>query len=220
MFKGAIFDMDGVLVDNIPVHMKAFGEYARRRGVAVDTSIVMSMSGRSNAEIFDALFPREVVESVGTKRLGDEKEAIYREIYAPALAPARGLVDFLNGLKECGVKLAVGTSAPRANLDFVLDGLDLRTRFDTLVDLDMVTRAKPDPEIYLTAVERLGLRAEECIVFEDAIAGIEAARAAGIKVVALSTSIAAERLLQTPGVVLAVPDFAELSFTQLNDLLK
>lgn len=220
MFKGAIFDMDGVLVDSIKVHMEAFAEYARRRGVTVDTSIVMAMSGYGNDEIFEALFPREIVESVGAKRLGDEKEAIYREIYAPTLAPMRGLVDFLDALMRHGVKLAVGTSAPKANLDFVLDGLGLRPYFDALVYSDMVTRSKPDPEIYLRATHDLGLAAEECLVFEDAIAGVEAARAAGVKVVALSTSIAAERLLQTPGVVLAVPDFAGLSFTQLNDLLK
>lgn len=220
MFKGAIFDMDGVLVDNIKVHMEAFTEYARRHGVEADTSIVMSMSGRSNAEIFEKLFPREVVERVGTKRLGDEKEEIYREIYAPALAPARGLVDFLTEIKGHGVRLAVGTSAPRANLDFVLDGLGLRSDFDVVVDADMVTRCKPDPEIYLRAMHGLGLRAEECLVFEDAIAGIEAAHAAGIRVVALSTSIAAERLEQTQGVILAVPDFRNIGFEQLNDLLK
>lgn len=219
MFKGAIFDMDGVLVDNMKVHMEAFAELARRHGAAIDIAHVLSLAGKGNAELFEETFPREVLESVGIDALGREKEAIYRELYAPRLAPTGGLMAFLDELRARGVRLAVGTSAPKANLDFVFDGLGLRSRFDAVIDAEMVTRCKPDPEIYLRAVAELGLTAAECLVFEDAVAGIESARAAGVEVVALSTSIPAERLEGMPGVALVIPDFTGVNFARLNDLL-
>ncbi len=219
MFKGAIFDMDGVLVDNMKIHMEAFAEIARRYGVPVDTYEVLGMAGKGNDEIFRVIFPADVVERFGTKSLGDEKEALYREIYAPLLTPTTGLIAFLDELKSHGVKIAVGTSACHENMDFVFDGLGIRRYFDAIVNIDMVTRAKPDPEIYLLALHELGLTGGECIVFEDAIAGIRAATAAGIKTVALSTSIPAETLRNTPGVSLVVPDFTGLNFSALSTLL-
>jgi beta-phosphoglucomutase family hydrolase len=219
MLKGAIFDMDGVLVDNMKIHMEAFSAIARRYGVAVDTYSVLGMAGKGNDEIFRLIFPADVVERVGTARLGEEKEAVYREMYAPLLAPTRGLMEFFDDLQAHGVRIAVGTSAPKVNMDFVFDGLGIRRRFAAIVNVDMVKRAKPDPEIYLRALEGLGLAADECLVFEDAMAGIEAARAAGIKVVALSTSIPASTLVATPGVALATPDFTRLDFATLSALL-
>lgn len=211
--------MDGVLVDNMKIHMEAFAELSRRHGVDVDIAHVLSLAGKGNAELFGEVFPRETVERVGVAALGREKEAIYRELYAPRLAPTGGLIAFLDELRSAGVKMAVGTSAPTANLDFVFDGLGLRPYFDAVVNADMVTRCKPDPEIYLRGLQELDLDASQCIVFEDAIAGIQAAAAAGIKVVALSTSIAAAELKRTSGVALTVADFTELTFDILDTLL-
>ena len=220
MLRGAIFDMDGVLVDNMKVHMKAFGEYARRHGVEVDTARAMSMNGQGNADFFGALFPREIIERVGVDTLAREKEALYREMYAPMLTPARGLVALLGEFRANGVRMAVGTSAITANLDFVLDGLGIRGYFDALVTSDMVTRTKPDPEIYLRALAGLGLQGGDCLVFEDAVAGIQAAQAAGIGSVALATSLDKTTLEHTPGVVLAIDDFTEINFAALQALLR
>lgn len=211
--------MDGVLVDNLKIHMRAFGATARRYGVDFDEEHVMSFNGMGNAEIFAAVFPPEIVARVGVDALAREKEALYREMFAPMLAPAKGLIPLLNDLKANGVKLAVGTSAIQANLDFVLDGLGIRAYFDVLVNSEMVRRAKPAPDIYLRALQELDLPADECFVFEDAIAGIEAAHAAGIKVVALSTSTEAETLERLNGVTFVEPNFQDLTYNALNTLL-
>jgi HAD superfamily hydrolase (TIGR01509 family) len=219
MLRGAIFDMDGVLVNNMKIHMEAFAEIAKRYGVSVDIEHVLSMAGKGNAQLFGEIFPDEIVKRVGVDALGEEKEAIYREMYGPLLAPTKGLVAFLEGLRAHGVRLAVGTSAPGVNMDFVLDGLDIRRLFDAEVTVDMVSRAKPDPEIYLRALSELGVEASESLVFEDALAGIQAGVAAGMKVVALSTTIPAERLASTPGVVMVAPDFTSLDYDRLNALL-
>ena len=210
--------MDGVLVDNMMIHMEAFAAIARRYGAPVDIYTVLGMAGKGNDQIFREIFPADIVERVGTDALGAEKEAIYRDLYAPRLAPTPGLIALLDSLRARGVKLAVGSSAPIANVDFVFDGLGIRHYFDAVVNVDMVTRAKPDPEIYLLALSRLGLAASDCLVFEDAVAGIQAAQAAGIKTVALSTTIDGSILRSTPGVVLTIPDFTRLDLATLDRL--
>jgi beta-phosphoglucomutase family hydrolase len=219
MLQGAIFDMDGVLVDNLKIHMKALGAIARRYGLELDEEYAMSLNGMGNADFFGAVFPREIIDRIGLDSLSGEKEALYREMYAPLLAPAPGLIELLDDLKAHGVKLAVGTSAITANLDFVLDGLGIRSRFDALVTSEMVAHAKPAPDIYLRALEKLGLPASACIVFEDAIAGIEAAAGAGVKSVALSTSTGADILDALPGVALTVGNFTTLDYRKLDALL-
>jgi beta-phosphoglucomutase family hydrolase len=219
MLRGAIFDMDGVLVDNMKVHTVAFIRFASRYGVDMDADTLLTVAGMGNEEIFARLFPAEVVERVGAVALADEKEALYREIYAATITPAGGLVELLDELRGHGVKTAVGTSAITANLDFVLDRLDIRRRFDALVNADMVTRTKPDPEIYLRALSELGIRADEALVFEDAPIGIRAAAAAGIKVVALATSHERAAVENLPGVVLTIDDFTEVDFARLGELL-
>jgi HAD superfamily hydrolase (TIGR01509 family) len=217
--KGAIFDMDGVLVDNMRVHLRALGEFARSFGVeTIDEERLMSMNGMASSEFFKVMLPPEVIERIGYRQLNIAKEQLYREMYAPELTAAAGLIALLEDFRSHGVKMAVGTSAITENLDFVLDGLGIRHFFDVLVTADMVVRAKPDPAIYLRALSELGLSAGECLVFEDALKGIEAARAAGIKTVALSTSTAASVLAATPGVVLTAADFTSLDFEKLNSL--
>ncbi len=219
MLKGVIFDMDGVLVDNMAVHMEAFTEIARRYGVGLDIKATLGMAGKGNGEIFEALFPAGIVHKAGVQALGDEKEAVYREIYAPKLAPVPGLIGFLDRLKAAGIRIAVGTSAPKANMDFVFDGLGIRRYFDVIVNGDMVARCKPDPEIYQVAAAELRLQPGECLVFEDALAGIEAARSAGIKVVALSTTLDEPVLDATPGVAMIIRDFTNLGTDKLQALL-
>ncbi len=221
MLRGAIFDMDGVLVDNMGFHLKALSEYARRLGGGnIDREQLLAMNGMGNAEFLRATFSAEIIEREGgIAAVGAAKEALYREIYAPHLTPARGLVELLEDLRAGGVRLAVGTSAMGANLDFVLDGLDIRRYFDVLVTSDMVARAKPDPGIYLRALSELGLTGGECLVFEDAVMGIHAASAAGIKSVALATSLDKPTLQKVPGVLLAIDDFTEVNFTSLSALL-
>lgn len=212
--------MDGVLVDNMAVHMDAFAEVARRHGVEFDIEEVLGMAGKGNDEIFGTLFPAETVEKIGWRTLGEEKEAIYREMYAPKLKQVAGLTGFLESLKAAGIKIAVGTSAGKANMDFILDGLNIRRFFDAAVNADMVTRCKPDPEIYLTALMELGLTGAECLVFEDAQAGIQAALGAGIKVVAVATSADKAILEKMDGVVLVIKDFTEIDMDKARSLAR
>lgn len=211
--------MDGVLVNNLEVHREAFAEFFRRYGVERTFDELNRVFGKGNDDIMGELMPREVVERVGIRELGYEKEAIYREIYAPRITPQPGLKTFLAACEEHGLKCAVGSSGYMANVDFVLDRCDIRRYFEATVAGDKVTRCKPDPEIYLTAAAKLGLEPCECIVFEDAEAGIEAAQRAGIKVVALATTFSREFLEGTrPDMI--IDDFRDVTIADIRALVE
>lgn len=219
MLKGILFDMDGVLVNNLEVHRAAFAEFFRRYGVERSFDELSRVFGKGNDDIMGELMPRDVVERVGIRELGYEKETIYRELYAPIITPQPGLLEFLAESEREGLRCAVGSSGYRANVDFVLDKCHIERYFQAAVAGDEVTRCKPDPEIYLTAAAKLGLKAEECIVFEDAEAGIEAAKRAGMKVVALATTFS-RKFLATTDADLIINDFRDIDVATLRALVE
>ena len=147
-----------------------------------------------------------------------EKEEIYRRIFAETIEPVRGLRDFLSDLRDHGVVCAVGSSGPSANVDFVLKRCDIAEFFSVIVSGDMVTRCKPDPEIYLKAAALAGFAPGECCVMEDSIPGIESAHAAGAKVIAIATTYTREQLRQLVRVDRIVGDFTELDAGSISKL--
>ena len=218
-FRAALFDMDGTLVDNSDVHVRAFEIFCNRYGVRDWQERLSNAFGRGSDDIMRMLLPEEIIQEKGLQALGDEKEAIYREIYAPIITPQPGLLAFLAECESEGLRSAVGSSGYKANVDFVLDKCNIRRYFEATVAGDEVTRCKPDPEIYLTAAAKLGLAPCECVVFEDAEAGIEAAKRAGMKVVALATTFDRE-FLATTDADMIIGDFRDISVEQLRTLVE
>ena len=195
MKKAALFDMDGTLVDNTLAHMRAFEIFCARYGVTGWKEKLSQAFGMGNDDIMRLIMPAELIRERGLASLAEEKEAIYREIYAPEIRPVKGLVPLLESLRAAGVRCAVGSSGCRANVDFVLEKCRIGEFFDARISGDRVTRCKPDPEIYLTAAAALGMAPADCVVCEDAKAGIESARRAGVgRVVALATTLPREVL--------------------------
>ncbi len=195
MKRAALFDMDGTLVDNTQAHIRAFEIFCARYGVTGWKEKLSQAFGMGNDDIMRLIMPAEVLRERGLASLAEEKEAIYREIYAPEIHPVEGLVALLESLRAAGVRCAVGSSGCRANVDFVLEKCRIGEFFDARISGDRVTRCKPDPEIYLTAAAALGMAPADCVVFEDAKAGIESARRAGVgRVVALATTLPREVL--------------------------
>ena len=210
-----IFDMDGVIVDNMEYHKKAWGIFLNKYAPDIDLEEFSKHFGKVNRDLLKIVFKKEVSEEEES-RFGEEKEAIYREIYADHIVPIAGLLDFLDSLKDNNVKTAVATAAPRVNMDFVFEKTGLRKYFDVLVDATEVTRGKPDPEIYVKAAQRLGCLPDSCLVFEDSFPGVQAAKEAGMKVVALATSHPAESL---QGAERVIRDFTEISLESVRDYL-
>ena len=197
MKKAAIFDMDGTLIANSPVHIRAFEIFCARYGVTDWREKLANGFGMGNDDIMRLVMPEEVIREKGLAALADEKEAIYREIYAPDIRPVEGLKELLERLRAAGIPCAVGSSGCKANVDFVLDSCAIRPYFDAAISGDMVSRCKPDPEIYLTAAA--------------ARAGFEAARRAGAgRIVALTTTLPREELERGPLADRIIDSFADI----------
>lgn len=209
--KGVIFDMDGVLVDNMWMHILVFERFLSQWGVSDIGAKLTARAGMGNDEIISDLLPPEVIEKMGLAQLGVDKERLYRQMYAEDIKPVEGLVDFLKELKSKGIKCAVGSSGCRENVEFVIKSCGLESYFDALVYSDLVTRCKPDPQIYLKAMELLGVSGQEAVVFEDAKVGVTAARRAGVKtVVGVATTLPAETLEKESDVDVVISDFTQI----------
>jgi beta-phosphoglucomutase len=207
--RAAIFDLDGTLVDNMPVHAEAFAIFAERHGLArLTMEDRKRLDGRRNKEIFPDLFGRPLTDAEQTL-YAEEKEALYRELSAGRLEPVRGLRELLDRLDAHAVPVAVATSAPPENVRHTLTELRLAGRIRSVVRGDEVARGKPFPDVFLAAAARLGVPPGECVAFEDAPIGVAAARAAGMKTVALANSFTPDVFL-APGVGAdwVVADFA------------
>ncbi|PVE24864.1 hydrolase [Microvirga sp. KLBC 81] len=192
MLKALIFDMDGTLVHSDPVHLQAFAEVLSPEGVAVDEHIYRStIIGRTNESIFATLLPHRTIEE--QEAFADEKEAAFRRL-ALDLKPLDGLVALLDWARERGIKVALVTNAPRLNAEHMLDVLGLTERFPVQITIDQVARGKPDPLPYLTALERLGVRADEAVAFEDSPSGMKAAKAAGLFSFGMLTGLTAQEM--------------------------
>ncbi len=210
--KAAIFDMDGTLVDNSAVHVRAFELFCNRYGVNDWRTKLEKAFGMGSDDIMRMLLPEEVIRERGLQALGDEKEEIYRTIYAPEIAPVKGLKELLELLRRAGIRCAVGSSGCRQNVEFVLSSCKIEEYFEVKVSGDMVSRCKPEPEIYLTAAKALGVKPEECIIFEDARAGFEAARRAGAgSIVAIATTLPAEVIQKEKLADVVVEDFSKIT---------
>lgn len=208
--------MDGTLVANSPVHVRAFEIFCDRYGVRDWKEKLGQAFGMGNDDIMRLIIPEELIREKGLAALADEKEAIYREIYAPEIEPVAGLVELLGNLRKAGVRCAVGSSGCKANVEFVLEKCGIGEYFDVKISGDMVTHCKPDPEIYLTAAAGLGLAPAECVVFEDAKAGIESARRAGAgRIVAIATTLDRQTLAEETEADLIVDDFRSVDLAEV-----
>jgi beta-phosphoglucomutase len=187
-----LFDLDGVIVDSREQHMAAWHAWAREHAPHAPEGYFLQSFGLRNDTIIGALI--EGLGPADVDRLSDAKEAMFRAAVAGNLSPLPGVVDLIDALDEAGIPRAIVTSTPRLNLDLVLEELSLTGRFGALVAAEDASRGKPDPEGFLVAAQRLDLTAQRCIVIEDAPAGIAAAKAAGMRAIAVTTTRPAEDL--------------------------
>jgi|TARA_B110000090_G_scaffold199603_1_gene239694 beta-phosphoglucomutase len=210
---GLLFDMDGVIVDNHIFHYKSWQALAKNYDLDLNEEDYRNhMNGRTIGEV--VRFLQKDVSEEEVKKIGIEKEVLYRDLYQPFLTPTKGLWSFLSNAQEHKIPMCIGTSAPKENVSFTINGLGLGHYFKSVLDDRSVTKGKPNPEIYQKCAQSIGLPNEQCIVFEDALAGIEAGKAAGSKVIALATSHKRAEL----NADLVINDFSEIDVQTLYDL--
>ena len=213
---GAIFDWDGVIIDSANLHERSWHRLAAELGKTIAPGSFIRGFGMKSARIVEEIH-RWASEPEEIARLVKRKEALYREIVAQSeIAPLPGVVEWLHRLHEAKVPCAVASSTERLNIDAVLKRIGLQETFAAIVSAEDVVHGKPSPEVFLKAAERLQLAPEHCVVFEDAYVGIEAGHAAGMRVVAVTTTHSMEELKAADIVVrrldeLAVEQLASVS---------
>lgn len=189
-----IFDMDGVIVDNHQFHFESFVEFGKRHQLTISRKDFEPFFGRTNEVIMKSLFGNDISKE-DILALANEKEAIYRELYQPFIKPLEGLTEFLQLAASRGIPIALATAAPNENVEFTLRETGLTKYFDAVTDSSMVTRGKPDPQVYLLTAAKLGVLPGDCIVFEDSVPGIVAAKNAGMRVIGVATTHKKDELL-------------------------
>ena len=215
--KGLLFDMDGTLVDNLAYHFAAFAEYAEREGFDLKEPVGLKHNGMHSNQIFPMVLGEEKVAEYGLDRLNREKEEVYRDMYRGKVEPIKGIIELLRAAKDAGVKCAIGSSGCRENVQFIIENLAIEDLIDASISGSDVTHGKPHPEIFTKAHEALGLKAEECIVVEDAVNGILAGVAAGCKCLGITTTASAEVLTEA-GADMCVEDYSTITLDDLRNL--
>ncbi|MEM9091151.1 MAG: HAD family phosphatase [Cyanobacteria bacterium P01_F01_bin.53] len=207
MLKAIIFDLDGTLTDSDKFHFQVFKNFFALHGISLDRSLYrQKITGSQNIAILAEFLPH--ISTTAGKVFSAEKEESFRRLAKGQITPLPGLMTFLQKIQARGLPAAVVTNAPTENTAFMLGELGLSNRFHPVIIGDDLPRGKPDPLPYQTALNRLGLRPEEAIAFEDSRAGIRSAVGAGLKTIGMTTTHTSEELLEV-GVARTIADFTD-----------
>jgi beta-phosphoglucomutase len=215
----AIWDVDGTLVDTAEAHFAAWQKLGEDVGTPYTRADFTRTFGWRNAEIIPLIFGEHLTPEQ-INEYGERKEVYYRASAAQGTDLLPGVSDMLVALKKNGWKQAIGSSAPRANLDLILTITGTLPFFEAISSAEDYKRGKPDPQVFLVAAQKLGIAPENCVVFEDAPAGVEAAKRAGMKCIAVTfVGHHSREDLLAKGADVVVPSLLELSFEDVKNLL-
>jgi beta-phosphoglucomutase len=215
----AIWDVDGTMVDTAELHFEAWQALTRDLNLPFTRADFAATFGRRNPEIIRQVFGAQYTDAE-VAHFGNRKEEEYRDAARQGVSLLPGVRSLLEGLHAAGFKQAVGSSAPRANLDLILALTDTARFFDAIVSMEDTQRGKPDPQVFLVAAAKLAVVPARCVVLEDAVAGVQAAKAGGMKCVAVRfVGHHPEAALRQAGADLVVQTLAEVSVQKVRELL-
>jgi beta-phosphoglucomutase len=213
-YKAFLFDLNGTMIDDMDYHIRAWHRIFNSLGANLTMEQAKAECYGKNHEVIERVFPGRF--SLEEKdKMSIDKETEYQQEFRPYLKLLDGLDDFLKKAKEKNIKMAIGSAAIMFNIDFVLDGLNIRHYIDAIVSADEVAFSKPNPETFTRCAELLNISPKDCLVFEDAPKGVEAAANAGMDCVVLTTMHTAEEFQQYKNTKMIISDFTP---AQLNVL--
>jgi beta-phosphoglucomutase family hydrolase len=213
-YQAFLFDLNGTMVDDMQYHIKAWHNILTSLGANISAEKMKTECYGKNDELLERIFPGRY--SADEKKLmGNDKEQQYRTDFKPNLKLINGLETFIKVAHNSGIKIAIGSAAITPNIDFVLDGLNLRPHVDVIVSADHVTNSKPDPETFIKCAEQLQIPAEGCLVFEDSPKGVEAALHAGMDCIVITTMHTEEEFSSFDNVVSFIKDYEDERLLQV-----
>lgn len=212
-----IFDVDGTMIDSNPSHKEAYKQFFKAHNITIsDDDFEQYISGRMNPDIMKHFFGDDI-KPEQIDQFTKEKETLYQKLFAPKIKPLDGLLPFLQQAKEQGIRMAIATSGPQMNVDFLFEHIPLHPFFDEIVCSKDIEDGKPAPQIFEVAAQRLKQSADQCIVFEDSPPGIEAAQKAGMQIVALTTSLPPDQLKAAN---LVINNYEEVDVDKLKKIME
>jgi beta-phosphoglucomutase family hydrolase len=205
-----LFDLNGTVIDDMHYHAEAWHEILTNDlGADLTWEEVKKEMYGKNREVLNRIFGEDRFSDDEADKLSVQKEKYYQEAYKPHLKLINGLQEFLAQAAAHDIKMAIASAAITDNIDFVVDNLDVRRYFDAFVSADDVDTSKPHPETFLKAAEKLQADPSDCIVFEDAPKGVEAARNAGMKCIVITTAHPKEDFEQYDNVIAYIKDYTD-----------
>jgi len=217
--KAFILDLNGTMIDDMQYHAKGWYEILNdelQAGLSIE-EVKRQMYGK-NEEVLQRIFGKDYFTDEEMRALSFEKERRYQKIYAPHLRLIKGLAEFLEQCKHHRILLAIGTAAIPFNIDFTLDTLHIRHYFSAIVSADDVSKSKPYPETFIKSAQQLHVDFNDCIVFEDAPKGVEAAMNAGMKSVVITTMHSEEEFVRYNNILFFIKDYTDDRLKELFPL--
>lgn len=212
-----IFDLDGTLIDNNSYHIKAWQQfYKKRKRTLTEAEYKQYFNGKTNADVLAHVFQQQLSPRQ-SEAYTNEKESLYRSIYEPHIKPVKGLLNLLQQLQDAKIPMAIATSGIKVNIDYMFRHLDIKNFFKEIIYSKHVQKGKPDPEIFLITAKKLNVLPQNCLVFEDSVAGIQSAKAAGMKVIAIATTHTLQELSIADKII---DNYDAVSVKDIYELLK
>ena len=210
-----IFDMDGVLADTGPIHYESWVKMAKEIGKTFKKSFFEATFGQQSIPITRQLVGRNVDQNL-VEKWAQLKEQYYREMVKDKIKPLPGVIELIEDLKSINFKLAVGSSGPPENVELLLTSLKIELFFDTVITAAEIQNGKPSPDVFLKAAQKINVKPQNCVVIEDAPVGIEAAKRANMKCIALTTT---HNIVDLRNADMIVQDLSYVSVNSILDLL-
>lgn len=210
-----LFDLDGTVIDNMQYHLHAWEKTVAEAGSDKQGDELFKQLYGKNTEILTRVLGTEKYSPDEIREIAAQKDALYRETYAPFITPIAGFNHFIASAHKKGLKLAIASGTININVDFALDHLGIRHYFNAIVSGTDVKNSKPDPDTFIKAAECLQVLPTHCIVFEDVPMGVEAARRAGMKAVVILSSHKKEDFSEFDNVVQIITDYRSLDVEEL-----
>jgi len=212
MIKAIIFDMDGVIVDSEPVHIKAEKQTMIKYGIDISTKELQKYTGTTAKFMFTELIKKYNLNTT-FKKIFNEKEQILFKLLEKDICLTKGVISLIKNLKQKGIQLGIASSSHKKLINFIFKKLNITHFFDSIISAENIKHSKPNPEIFLKSSEDLGINPNNCLVIEDAELGVKAAKNAGMRCIGYKNPNSGNQDLSKADMV--IDDFSKLTLDQI-----